>query len=113
MDDMISASNYEEVKEVSRSTIVQHLTNAKQCIFTVTFRKKIDPKDIEARLTKITKESELKDKALAKELSEGKQVTLTCYKTKSQNLQLISPANVPVQTTDHCVAQQVAQMHRP
>ena len=50
----------------------------------MTFRKKIDPKDVEETLSKV-KESDLKDKALAKYLCDGKQVTMTCFKTKSED----------------------------
>jgi len=68
---MESGTQFETEEKVSRSTIVEHLVNAKQCIFTVTFRKKIDPKDVEETLNKV-KESDLRDKALAKDLCDGK-----------------------------------------
>ena len=71
MQDMESADQFSKEEKVSRSAIVEHLISAKQCIFIVTFRKKVDAKEIEDRLQSIKKESELKDKGLAKELSEG------------------------------------------
>ena len=85
MQDMESAAQFSKEEKVSRSAIVEHLINAKQCIFTVTFRKKVDAKDIEEKLRSLKKDSELKDKGLAKELSEGEKVTLTCYLTKSEH----------------------------
>ena len=70
---MESAIQFEQEVQVPRATIIDHLVNAKQCIFTVTFRKKIDPKDTEERLNKFKSALGLADKrALAKELSEGK-----------------------------------------
>lgn len=68
---MESAAQFSKEEKVTRSAIVEHLISAKQCIFTVTFRKKVDAKEIEDRLQSIKKDSELKDKGLAKELSEG------------------------------------------
>lgn len=60
------------------------MVNAKECVFSVTFRKKVDVKDVEALLTAVKNDSELKDKKLAKEVVEGKLVTLTCFLTKSE-----------------------------
>ena len=80
---MISASQYHREEEVYRSDMVKHLINAKQCVFTVAFRKKLDPRDIQERLLD-NQGFELNEK-FAKELSEGKLRTLTCFKTEADD----------------------------
>jgi hypothetical protein len=44
---MFSATLFESEEKISRSNMVELLTNAKECVFTATFRKKIAASDIE------------------------------------------------------------------
>lgn len=65
--------------------MVELLMNAKECVFTVTFRKKIQPKDIEDTLSAIKTDAQLKNcKDLAKQLTEGQETTITGYLVKTE-----------------------------
>ena len=69
---MYSGTLYETEEKVTRTEMVELLMNAKECVFTVTFRKKIQPKDIEDTLSAIKTDAQLKNcKDLAKQLTEG------------------------------------------
>ena len=47
VEDMYSATIYAEEEKITRTNMVEILMNAKDCVFTVTFRTKVTPKDIE------------------------------------------------------------------
>jgi hypothetical protein len=47
---MESGTQFDKEEKISRSKMIEHLINAKQSIFTVIFRKKIDVKEVEERL---------------------------------------------------------------
>ena len=51
--DMYSGTLYESEEKVTRTEMVETLLNAKECVFTVTFRKKVQAKDIEDILSSI------------------------------------------------------------
>lgn len=43
---MYSASLYDSEEQITRTNMVDLLVNAKECVFTVTFRKKVNEKDV-------------------------------------------------------------------
>jgi hypothetical protein len=82
---MYSGTLFESEEKVSRTEMVEILLNAKECVFTVTFRKKVQAKDIEDILSSIKSDAELKNKKdLAKQLSEGQETTITGYLVKAE-----------------------------
>jgi len=71
---MYSGTQFAETEKVSRSNLVELLINAKECVFTVTFRKKVAIADVEEALKSVKSDKELKtkQKELAKQITEGK-----------------------------------------
>ena len=107
---MYSGSLFDETEKVTRSNMVELLINAKECVFTVTFRKKVAVKDVEEALKAVKSDKELKakQKELAKELTEGKLTTITGFLIKSEDklgrstiIDLESPWNQGFRQVDH------------
>jgi len=83
--DCWSGHMYDSEEKITRTEMVDKLVNAKECVFTVTFRKLKKDEDIAQRLRGIKDKKELQDKNLAKELIEGKLHTITGHLLKSEN----------------------------
>lgn len=66
--------------------MVEKLTNAKESVFTVTFRRKVDIDDAVNVLQQVKKASDLKTNAahLAKQMVTGQLVSITGYLTKAE-----------------------------
>lgn len=83
---MYHGSLYDQEKKVTRTEMIEIFTNAKECVFTVTFRKKVDPKDVMDEFNKIKSEKELQMncKKLAATMVDGQKVTITGILSKAE-----------------------------
>ena len=83
---MFSATIYAQEEKITRTNMVELLMNAKECVFTVQFRTKVTPQDIEEVLSTITSDKQLQaeSKALSKQMVEGKLTTITGFLSKSE-----------------------------
>ena len=85
--EMNSGGVYDKEEKLSRSEVVELMTNARECAFTVTFHKQLDEayvKDVLANAPKDAFSNAAKLKALSKELTHGKAAQMTCFLTKSE-----------------------------
>ena len=81
---MRSGSQFESTEQITRTQMVALLQDAKNSVFTCTFRKQTKDKDIEDVLKSIKTDSELHNNHLAKQLLAGELLTLTCFLTKTE-----------------------------
>ena len=86
--DMDSASLFDEQEQVTRTNLVDIMSNALEASMTVRFNKKVDVNDVKETLAAVLKNKKnLKDaktrKEIAKTISTGKEVSMTCYLTNS------------------------------
>ena len=79
---MFSGSQFESEEKVCRSDMIELLLNAKETVFTVTYRKKVDSKGVETALQGLTS-LDLSKNEILKVLTEGDMMTSTCFLTKS------------------------------
>jgi len=86
MDDMYNGTIFAAEEKITRSNMVELLMNAKECVFTVTFRTKVTPEDIQEILETVKSDKQLKAdaKTLSKQMVEGKQTTITAYLVKAE-----------------------------
>ena len=85
--EMNSGGVHDKEEKLSRSEVVELMTNARECAFTVTFHKQLDEayvKDVLADAPKDAFSNAAKLKALSKQLTHGKEVQMTCFLTKSE-----------------------------
>ena len=80
---MHSAQAYDSEEKITRTQLVEHMMNAKESCFTVTFSKKVDDKWVNKIISEsITSEKQFKDakliKETAKQLAAGEEVTMVC-----------------------------------
>jgi len=61
------------------------LSQCRETIFTVCFKKKVDLKDVEAKLGSINMKDEKELKALSKSVTDGDECTITGYLTEIEN----------------------------
>ena len=103
--EMNSGKIYESEEKVTRTEMVNLLINAKECVFTAKFHKKVDEKYIQEILGEVKSKDQLKDpkqlKKLAKELISGKEIEMTCFLLNSDGklgrssvIDLNSPPNL-------------------
>ena len=104
---MVSGSQYDEEQEVTRSEMVQLMTGAKETVFTVTFRKKVDVKGVEKALEGMDS-SDLEKKDFVELLTKGDLQTITCFKTKSEQslgrslvIDVVAPYGKGYRQVDH------------
>jgi hypothetical protein len=83
---MYSATMFEKEEKVTRTQMVEHLINAKEAIFTVTFRTKIQPADVEEMLRSVKSDAQLKQdaKTLTQNLLDGKLTTISGFLISSE-----------------------------
>tara|TARA_B110000285_G_C14503604_1_gene329192 strand:- start:42 stop:281 length:240 start_codon:yes stop_codon:yes gene_type:complete len=79
---MQSGSQYCAEEKVTRTEIIELLLSAKETVFTVTYRKKVDTKGVEKALKEFTS-SDLSRKQIVELLSEGDKDTITCFLSSS------------------------------
>lgn len=86
VEDMYSATMFEKEEKVTRTQMVEHLINAKEAIFTVTFRTKIQPADVEEMLRSVKSDAQLKQdaKTLTQNLLDGKLTTISGFLISSE-----------------------------
>ena len=63
VEDMWSANMFDTEEKITRTEMIEILINAKECVFTVTFRKKITATDIQDLLSGVTTQKKLKSEA--------------------------------------------------
>lgn len=71
---------------MTRTNLVEILIHAAETVFTVTFRCKVTPEDIQEALSTVKSDKDLKDrqKELAKTITEGRLTTITGFLVKSE-----------------------------
>ena len=84
VEDMRSGSQFERVEKVTRSEMVALLQNAKNTVFTCTFRKKIRPSDVQELLNNVKTKKELQGQSLAERLIEGQEHTITGFLAQTE-----------------------------
>ena len=84
--DMYSSTLFSNEEKITRTSMVEILMNAKDCVFTVTFRTKVTPKDIEEVLSTVKSDKQLhsESKALSKQMVEGKLTTISGFLVKAE-----------------------------
>ena len=85
--EMYAANIFDTEEKISRTNLVELMTNARETAVTVNFHKKVDDayvKEILSNAGKQDFQNAAKLKALSKELSHGKQIEMTCFLTKSE-----------------------------
>ena len=85
--EMNSGTLFDKTEKLSRTEIVDHMINAKECAFTVVFHKMLDDKYVQEVLAEAKKESfsdKTKLRELSKKLSHGKEVEMTCFNTSNE-----------------------------
>lgn len=104
--EMNSACLFDNVEKISRTNIVELMTNAKDCVLTVKFHKKVDEAYVKEVLQSASKGTSKKD--LAKEISHGKEVEMQCFLTKSEGklgrstvIDLNAPWHMNYRQVDH------------
>ena len=86
--EMHSSTLFDKTEKLSRSNIVELMVNAKECVFTVSFHKQVDDKYIQEAIKEAPKDTwgnATKLKGLSKDLTLGKECTMTCFLSKSEN----------------------------
>mgnify|MGYP000176511351 CR=1 FL=1 len=86
--EMHSATTYDKEEKLSRSNIIELMSNAKECVFTVTFHKQLDDSHVKETLSKAPKDvwgNATKLKQLSKDLTLGPECTMTCFLSRSEN----------------------------
>ena len=81
--EMNSGLVFGQEQKLSRTEVLEKMTNAGESVMTVTFNKKIDEAYIKSALENAG--SNVNYKKLAKEITTGKEVQMTCYIIKSEN----------------------------
>jgi hypothetical protein len=83
---MYSSSLFEHEEKITRTEMIEKLMNAKECAFTVTFRKKVKAEDVAETLKNIKSQAALnaQQKSLSKQLCEGQLTTLTSFLVKTE-----------------------------
>ena len=80
--EMNSSQIFESEEKISRTNVVELMTNAGDAVFTVKFHKKVDESFVKDVLTS---QDDLKNlKALSKQIISGKEVEMQCFLTKSE-----------------------------
>lgn len=84
---MYSGTLFNKEVKITRTEMVELLLNAKETVFTVTFRKKITPEDVQEVLRTVKSQKDLvsRQKKLAHELVEGQQTTITGFLVKTED----------------------------
>ena len=113
--EMHSGTLYDTEEKMSRTNIVELMMNAKESVFTVEFHCKVDEKYITEVIENADKASfsnDAKLKALSKELTLGKKLTMTCFLSKSEGklgrsrvIDLNAPWNMNYRQVDHRTVQ--------
>ena len=105
--DMWSAKHYDREVKCSMTELSTILDSVRDTIFTVKFRKKTDPKQVEDKLRGL-KVADLKKSGnlakLSKELSEGESCELVCHMADIENLMgrsCVRDLNVPTHWSNH------------
>jgi hypothetical protein len=108
--DMWSATQFSKQEKITRTQMVEHLLTARECVFTVTFRKKVTEKDIQEVLSEIKSDKDLQSrvKELSKQMVEGKLVTISGFLVKAEEklgrstiIDLAQPWNQGWRQVDH------------
>lgn len=84
--DMFSGTLFESTEKVTRTNMIELFTNAAETAFTVTFRRKVTPEDVQEVLQSIKSQKDLvkRQKELAQEVIEGKPITITGFLIKAE-----------------------------
>ena len=86
--EMYSAKIYDKEEKLPRTQIIELMMKAKETVMTVVFHKKIDEAYVKEVLEGASK-NEFQDakklKALSSQLTEGKQIEMTCFLLKSES----------------------------
>jgi len=85
--EMDSGTLFDKEEKLSRSNIIELMINAKESVMTVTFHKQLDESFISEALSAAPKDTwgnATKLKALSKEITHGKECTMTCFLSKSE-----------------------------
>ena len=85
--EMYAANCFDKEEKISRTNLVEIMTNARETAVTVNFHKKVDDAYVKEVLQGAGKEdfsNKQKLKTLAKEIASGKQIEMTCFLTKSE-----------------------------
>lgn len=113
--EMNSGKLFDKTESLTRTEIVNLMTNARECAFTVVFHKLIDDtyvKEVIAEASKDTFSNPAKLKALSKQLTHGKEVEMTCFITSSEGklgrskvIDLNAPWHMNYRQVDHRTVQ--------
>jgi hypothetical protein len=109
--EMNSGKLFSKEEKMSKTNIVELMSNAKDCVFTVTFHKQLDDKYVSEKISSAPKDTwgnATKIKSLSKDLSHGAECTMTCFLIKSENklgrsrvIDLNAPTGMNFRQVDH------------
>ena len=76
---MNSGTLYDQEQKITRTEIVELMTEAKECILTVDFRKKVKQADIEEHLKSLKSAADLKSKNTIDTIIHGEQISISGF----------------------------------
>jgi len=111
LEKMSSATHFMKETPMTMTALADLLSSVSDTIFTVQFRKQVDPKDVE-QVVKDTKLNDLKDKAkiaaIVKQVTEGEPCTMICHLVNAENnlgrstvIDLSAPGDNKFRQIDH------------
>ena len=106
--DAWSADHYEKEVKTTMTSLAEILTLCKDTVFTVSFKKKVDVKDVEETLKKTNFKDDKAVKQMQKQIVEGQECVITGYLTGNEStlgrsivVDLNAPATNNIRQVDH------------